>query len=333
MFTVLDEWCTWCLVTHILNLLIALCIVLMYPRGGAATKQQTKRPAVESAVPAITPAAHPSTRLVVITLIAIGIVGYAHLSRTGLTNWKTQATAFRNIYKADTDKLVRNWELAETHAILIREDDAIRTYGKAGKPTWDLVVFSDFECPSCKKTAKFLEEEAQRLFAGHLRFIFRHYPLNSDCNARTDTKVHKYACTGVAIVEAARLLGGGQAFWDAHDFLFANQDLLKKGRLTPEAVAIQLGFDPPMFESMMKSKVTAKRVWQDVNAAKTYGVMGTPTVFVEGKRVDNLALQEIAFWDRLADRYWAMAKTPRPDSAKLRPVQPTPSSRDRTDDP
>ena len=59
MFRVLDEWCSWCVATHVLNLLIAICLVLMWPRrmkpatsvaaGGApSTHEQSSTAAAHS---------------------------------------------------------------------------------------------------------------------------------------------------------------------------------------------------------------------------------------------------------------------------------------------
>jgi uncharacterized membrane protein len=42
MFRVLDEWCSWCVVTHVLNLLIAICFVLLWPRRPKAVLAGTE---------------------------------------------------------------------------------------------------------------------------------------------------------------------------------------------------------------------------------------------------------------------------------------------------
>ena len=43
MFTQLNEWCPWCLITHILNLLIAVCVVLMWPGLGKRKRKAACR--------------------------------------------------------------------------------------------------------------------------------------------------------------------------------------------------------------------------------------------------------------------------------------------------
>ena len=349
MFADLDTWCPWCLVVHILNLLIAVCVVLMWPGKPEAVhavhsgQSGASGSATTAGAPAVARSVHPSGRLLLTTVIAMGLVlfgesqllgrKYKSITAVSAKQGFDQCMATVDRLMANTRKLVRNWQSGEKYEIHIRPDDPIRTQSEPGKPTWEVVVFSDLACPPCSKAGMFLEEKAQPLFAGHLKIVFKHYPLNSDCNRRTKSKMHKYACMGAAIAEAARILGGNDAFWHAHDLLFANQSLLNKGRLTPENVAIQLGFDPSLFQQTMESEAVAKRLWEDVNSTATLNIRGTPTVFVNGRKVDNLAVKDIDFWDMLADMYWRSVKTPRPDATKLRAIETTRGSQDQTGGP
>jgi hypothetical protein len=77
MFAKLDQWCPWCLVTHVLNFGIAVCLVWMWRivkrspvadvAGGAAARSDRTPPAQATApVRGI----HPSGRLVFLTLLA-----------------------------------------------------------------------------------------------------------------------------------------------------------------------------------------------------------------------------------------------------------------------
>jgi len=122
MFRVLDEWCSWCVATHALNLLIAICLVLMWPKR--------LKPATSVALGG-TPSTHdqsstallfPSDRAVLITLVAIAAIGYGELNMLGLKTWRRQAASAKEGYDAcveavkriknDSDALVRNWQAA-----------------------------------------------------------------------------------------------------------------------------------------------------------------------------------------------------------------------------
>ncbi len=339
MFSRLEEWCPWCLLTHGLNLLIGICLVLMLPKRATepacpSGEEPSSSEAPDSSAAAERDAlrpAHPSGRLVLITVLAIAFIVYAQRANVGLKNWKqiaesrqgtlSQCKAAVARLQADTKKLVTNWQLAEVQDIPIRQDNPARTHAKPGEATWTVVVFSDFQCPHCGKVAKFLEEQVQPMFAGRLKIVFKHYPLNKDCNGNVQHAIHKHACTTAAMAEAARQIGGNEAFWEAHDFLFGNRELIKKAGLSTETIAIELGFDPPLFTQKMRATPAAKRIWDDVNVASTLKITATPSIFVEGKKVDSLAILDAAFWDAMATRFWREAKQPRPPRTKTKPTE------------
>ena len=346
MFRVLDEWCSWCVATHVLNLLIAICFVLLWPGRPKAVLADT-----EAGVPtghdqaSLAALPVPSARTVIITLVAIVTVGWGELNMLGLKTWKRQAASATEGYKtclevvnrikSDSDALLRNWQAATKHEIPIRPDDPVRTGLNTGatQTTLDVVVFSDFECPSCKRFAVFLEEQAQPLFDGHIKTVFKHYPLDSACNGRVLKTVHPQACAAMSMAEAARMLGGNPAFWQAHDYLYKHRDTLAQGKLTPDAVAAELHLDPAAFREAMSSQAVATRVAEDIDQAKLCDIKGTPAVFVEGKLVDTLAVTEIGFWDKLADVYWQRSNLTRPASTRPKPSPATPGTPDRKDAP
>ena len=127
-------------------------------------------------------------------------ISYAHLARLGSKQWKKQAEVYLTTlgqYKAaidrikgDTAQLARLWEMGETHDIHIRPDDAIRTQASPGEPTWSVVIFSDFECPSCKRVATILEEQAQPLFAPPIANLCNSQRLHTARNARATANMH-----------------------------------------------------------------------------------------------------------------------------------------------
>jgi len=287
----------------------------------------------------------PSARTVTITLAAMVTVGWGELNMLGLKTWKRQAASATEGYKtcleavnrikSDSDVLFRNWQAATKHEIPLRPDDPVRTGLKkdATQPTLDVVVFSDFECPSCKRFATFVEDQAQPLFAGHIKTVFKHYPLDRTCNERVSKTVHPHACAAMSMAEAARMLGGNSAFWQAHDYLYKLRDTLAQGKLTPDAVASELHLDPAAFREAGSSQAAATRVAEDINQAKRCDIRGTPAVFVEGRLVDSLAVTEIGFWDKLADVYWQRLQLSRPASTKPKPSPTTPGTPDRKDAP
>jgi protein-disulfide isomerase len=74
-----------------------------------------------------------------------------------------------------------------------------------------------------------------------------------------------------------------------HDGLFA-----QRGHLSPAvigALARQIGLDPKRFEADLNSAEIHKAVERDEEDGEKAGVMGTPTLFINGQRFNaNLSL-------------------------------------------
>jgi protein-disulfide isomerase len=350
MFTMIDEWCPWCLVTHILNLLIFVCVLLMWPRvkearaGATGTSRSKSTAATRGGRYALGAAgrsrhAHPSGRLVLITLTAVVLLAFGQNEMLGkallagkAANAKRgfdQCLAAVQRIQADVNKLVLNWRLADKQEFELGPDDPRRTGASPGEQTVQVVLFSDFQCPSCKRLAAFIEDQAQPLFEGHLTVVFRHYPLCADCNSHVKKTLHQHACFTATVAEAAHILGGNDGFWQAHEYLFMHQNQLNRGTLTPETIASELGFEAEAFGEAMRSEEVAKRIAEDVDLAQRCDVASTPALFVSGRRVDQLARMEPAFWDQLADIYWKSRDGGRPESTKLGKAGSTRDNRDQ----
>jgi uncharacterized membrane protein len=362
MFAKLEEWCPWCVVTHGLNLLIALCVVLAWPRPRrAADPQETAEAATaasrlgrmpraarpEPAAPAIEPA-RPSWRLAGVTTLAIGLLVFGEMQFLGRVNTllsqsssQGELNALREMFRqitGDPNRLLKLWDVSEQRNIPIRPDDPIRHFAMPDdRPFLDAVVFSDMECPSCKTKGEFITHQASPLFGGRMRLIYKHFPLDSTCNSQVKGIGHKNACTAAKIAEAARIQGGPSAFWRVHDLLFSRQKPVGGlDGLDPREVATTLGFDADRLTADMNSPAVAQRLAEDAELAKKLGIRHTPMIFVHGKEVESYAATVIGFWDALAESYWASIEMPRPDSARMKsagraePAAATPSNQGST---
>src|SRR5207248_2330445 len=106
---------------------------------------------------------------------------------------------------------------------------------------------------------------------GKIRLIYRHYPLDG---------IHPYA-RGAA--QAAECANEQNKFWDYHDLLFKNQDQLDKENLL--TYAKQLNLDMKNFQPCVESAKYAQRVQDDVQAGDLLGISGTPTFFINGRKL------------------------------------------------
>src|SRR5512142_1003501 len=137
-----------------------------------------------------------------------------------------------------------------------------------------VVEYGDFECPNCKQAAPAVKLLLER-FAGRVRAVFRHFPLE---------EVHPHA---LAAAEAAECAGGQGKFWEMHDLLFANQDHLKANHLHSYAERLQL--DMARYTAEMDDQVYLQRIREHEEGARRSGVRATPTFFVNGR------LQDVSF--------------------------------------
>ncbi len=135
-----------------------------------------------------------------------------------------------------------------------------------------LVEYGDYQCPYCG-AAYPLVKRLQKKLGKKLRFVFRNFPL---------TESHPYALIAAQAAEAAALQG---KFWEMHDLLFEEQNLLK-----PEIIpswAKRIGLNLEQFESNIKQGVVEKRIKEDRQSGIRSGVNGTPTFFINGTRHDG----------------------------------------------
>ena len=90
---------------------------------------------------------------------------------------------------------------------------------------------------------------------------------------------------------AALAAGRQNKFWEFHDELFKNYNRLNDQKVAE--ISTQLGLDQTKFTEHQKSPVEAARIRQDYEEGIRLGVRGTPTVFINGRRVKNRSLQNM----------------------------------------
>jgi protein-disulfide isomerase/uncharacterized membrane protein len=144
-----------------------------------------------------------------------------------------------------------------------------------------IVEFSDFECNYCAKAFRDLRDFEHR-HAGRVRVVFHHFPLDSECNARVPTRVHRTACDAAIAAECAARFG---RFWDYHDRLFEDREPLIRDELV--RTAVDLGIDRVAFAACLDDPAARVRVVADADAGARLGIKSTPTLFVNGRTIEG----------------------------------------------
>jgi protein-disulfide isomerase len=248
------------------------------------------------------PRPHPQARLALATA-ALAVLTGVCLSQVVFL---TRAWASAETIKAIGKVMYEICPDEPANLIAARPDDPQMTAGD-GQFHLQTVVFTDFTCPLCQQLSETLKEEINPLFGGHLQIIAKHYPLCSECNANISIRSEDRPCRAARAAEAARMQGGSQAFWAAHDLLFQKARQGLTAEMDYRELAQELQLDPDRFARDAESEEVARRIREDVSLGRSLGVSRTPAVFVSGRRIPPIVVGKRAFWEAAAQVYEARA--------------------------
>lgn len=108
-----------------------------------------------------------------------------------------------------------------------------------------------------------------------MNLVFKHMPLN----------YHKFADPAARASMAAHKQG---KFWEFHDELFLTKPLNNDAI---NNIAVKLGLDIEQFNKDMSSPEIKQQIQKDLLDAQKAGVTGTPTIFINGKKLKNRSPQ------------------------------------------
>jgi protein-disulfide isomerase/uncharacterized membrane protein len=274
--TVLGGLCRLCAVTYVATILIVAGAHLLRKRGELMMK------------PDIIPmSAKAGFSTVMVLAIAAGI--FFH------TNALESQQAI-NKDTAEIDKLriqlnnefYKKWKSNE---LLPIDNPASGNKGSA-RPVITITEFADPICPHCKSMGELLDAFAKK-HPDTVKIIFRHYPLDMQCNDAMKRPFHIGAC------DLARAMECGQAqdkFWQMHDAIFAQQQNFTQAPATDKTIADAAsgaGLNASAMSACMRSQVTMAKVKSDIAMGNRIKISGTPTVLVNGRRIPDAPIDYV----------------------------------------
>ncbi|MBN2804277.1 MAG: thioredoxin domain-containing protein [Deltaproteobacteria bacterium] len=143
----------------------------------------------------------------------------------------------------------------------------------ADNPEITVVVFSDFECPFCANAAKVVDKIANS-YPDKISVMHKDFPL---------VDIHPIAMLGARAGYAANKQG---KFKEMHDVLYS----LGQAQYNPDklrTIAIGLGLNIDEFEDDLASDQALAAINADIELANKLGAKGTPSIFVNGRIVEN----------------------------------------------
>ena len=185
-------------------------------------------------------------------IVAAGLVSFAALTASGPAPEGAQPAASAQLVRGDSHRLT---------------SPAVE---KA-----QLVEFLDFECESCR-AAHPLVEELKKEYGDRITFVNRYFPLPGHRNSGTaalaveaSAQQGKYEQMSAKLFETQTQWGGKQQ---------SQADLFR-------GYAQELGLDLARYDAAVADENTKDRIRKDSEDGTALGVTGTPTFFLNGKKL------------------------------------------------
>ena len=152
-------------------------------------------------------------------------------------------------------------------------------------------AFEDFACPHCGTFAleilpAIVEEYVE---PGDVRYEHHDFPLGDPTSTLGDPSWRWQAASAARAVQDAQ---GDEAFFQFVKGIYLNID--KNSVEVLGALADQLGVDRESVESAARELRYQPVLEADKSLGKEMGVRGTPTVFVNGSKVESYAFQRVS---------------------------------------
>ena len=143
-----------------------------------------------------------------------------------------------------------------------------------------IVLFSDFQCPHCKAEATMLRQNLISAYPTQVRLYFIDFPIEN---------LHPWA-RPVAGAGRCVFHQDPGSFWEYYDWVYGHQETITLDNLK-SIVDIwakdRKDIDSIQLNTCMDTKETDKEVGAEIEKAKEMEVTGTPTMFVNGRRLPN----------------------------------------------
>ena len=262
----LHEICWWCTLTHLINFVLLFLSWRLFRDSRTETEPW------------------PPRRLGfggILLMIAWAVLCLQGLAVSNLRKSAERANEYASTLYEDVDLQRYLQQRTAAAQVPVRPDDPVR--GNPAAPH-TAVVFSDFQCPGCRAFAEFFETEVRPALGDRVRIVYKHYPLNMACNPGMSVNVHPDACEASEAAEAARQLGGSEAFWKMHDALFRSQDSF--GQAPWASLAQEAGLDPAALVGQISARAHRHRIVEDTELGRRLGIRSTPTD-LDGKKMEE----------------------------------------------
>lgn len=145
------------------------------------------------------------------------------------------------------------------------------------------VEFLDFECEACGALYPAVEE-LRKTYEGRVTFVIRYFPIPSHFNAERAARAVEAAAQQGKLEQMYRKMYDTQKTWGE-----AKTPMDERFR----GFATELGLDMAKWDTAYNSPETLARINVDVADGQALGVTGTPTLFLNGVRLNPSSYQDL----------------------------------------
>lgn len=138
-----------------------------------------------------------------------------------------------------------------------------------------LHVFSDFQCPGCKRAADLISQ-FKKEFGEDLRVYDYAFPLDMSINRILKNPMHPFAGDAAKLGVCAQKIG---KYWEYHDQVFARQADITADMI--REVAKNVGIQDP--DACLADAANAEKVKADIEQGIALNLTGTPGIFLNGR--------------------------------------------------
>ena len=185
------------------------------------------------------------------------------------------------------------------------------------------VNYDDFECPFCSRMHQTLFPQLLKEYGDRVAFIYKDFPL---------AEIHPWA-THAAVNANCLAAQNKDAYWDFADYIHANQAEVNSEKnhdgqfAALDRIAVAQGqkhsVDAPKLQACIKAQQD-DAVKASVREGEALGIEATPTMFVNGEKVDGaLPIGELR---AVLDRALVQAKVPPPAHTASSPAEVSPQA-------
>lgn len=213
---------------------------------------------------------------VIITVVSLAYSGYSTYNYIQYGNcYGPEVTGGFCIYNAlEREKFTELQREIEGEIVLPDADDDPAIGLESARVT--MIEFGCYSCPHTREAQQIVSQVVDQ-YKNKIRYVFRDFPIEQ---AHGDAFVHSEAAN--CALEQGR-------FWEMHDLIFTEQEVCGTEETDPgdhiDDAAERIGLNMKEFNRCMDEHRYREEIEKDFDDGLKAGVSGTPTFFINGRRI------------------------------------------------